>query len=317
LQAPDPSQELLPPQLSSSWLVTSVVQVPLEFAHERQGVLQPLEQHLPSRQMPRAQAPEASQVLFPLQLSSSALATSVVQVPFEFAHERQGVLQPVEQHLPSRQLPLAHSPSVSQSCPRSSRHAPDALHVLLPLQLLSSALLTTVLHAPLEFAHERHAVVQPLAQHVASTQLPLAHWLPVPQDSPSLSLHAPEASQMSFPLQLSSVPLDTTVVQVPFEFAQERQAVVQSSAQQVLSTQLPLTHWASALHDWPSSRLQSPEASHVLFPLQLSSSALETTVVQVPLALPQERQAVEQVLEQQRPSRQKPVAQRASLLPQV
>jgi RIO-like serine/threonine protein kinase len=47
---------------------------------------------------------------------------------------------------------------------------------------------------------------------------------------------------MLVPEQLLSVPLVITVVHVPAAFAQERHAVVQPSAQQVPSWQLPLAH---------------------------------------------------------------------------
>jgi hypothetical protein len=107
-------------------------------------------------------------------------------------------------------------------------HTPAGSQLLVPLQLLSSALATTVVHVPEAFAHDRQGVVQLSAQHVLSMQLPLRHSVPTAQTCPFSFLHTPAASQVLVPLQKLSSPLATMVVQLPAAFAQERQGVVQA-----------------------------------------------------------------------------------------
>jgi hypothetical protein len=122
------------------------------------------------------------------------------------------------------------------------------------------------------------------------------------------SLHAPAASQVFVPVQLLSGPFATTVVHVPLALAQERQGVVQLSAQHVLSWQLALAHSDPTLQGCPSFFLQVPEASQLLAPLQLLSVWLVTKVVHVPAALAHERHGVAQLSAQQVPSMQLPLA---------
>jgi hypothetical protein len=109
--------------------------------------------------------PAASQLLVPLQLLSSWLATTFVQVPAAFAHDRQGVVHAFWQQVPSAQNPLAHSFGPTQAWPVFFLQTPLASHVLTPLQKLSSTLDTTVVHVPLTFAQLRHGVV-----HVSTQQ---------------------------------------------------------------------------------------------------------------------------------------------------
>lgn len=161
------------------------------------------------------------------------------------------------------------------------------------MQLLSGPPVTSVVQVPAALAQERHGVVQLSAQHVESWQLALAHSEPTLHGCPLFFLQEPEASQLLAPLQLSSVWLVTSVVQVPAAFAQERHGVVQASAQQVPSTQLPLAHSLPALQPWPSFFLQLAEASQVLLPVQLSGSSALATGLHAPDALAQERHAVE------------------------
>jgi hypothetical protein len=94
------------------------VHVPFPLLHARQGVLQLSAQQWPSTQRPvthsefdvhpplvclSLQAPSASQIRVPSQLSSSSLRTTVVQVPFALSHERHAALQAPLQQRPSTQ----------------------------------------------------------------------------------------------------------------------------------------------------------------------------------------------------------------------
>jgi RIO-like serine/threonine protein kinase len=109
------------------------------------------------------------------------LATSVVQLPAALAQERHGVVHAFAQQVPSTQKPLAHWVAPVHAWPRSNLQAPLASQVLLPLQVLSSPLVTSVVQVPAALAHERHGVVQASAQQVPSTQLPLRHSAAAPQ----------------------------------------------------------------------------------------------------------------------------------------
>ena len=92
------------------------------------------------------QAPAASQVLVPLQVSSSELAT-VTHVPPAPVQAWQVPQLGVPQQWPSTQLFEAQSPATVQACPLLFLQAPAASQVLVPLQVSSSEL-ATVTHVP-------------------------------------------------------------------------------------------------------------------------------------------------------------------------
>src|SRR5689334_8718803 len=99
-----------------------------------------------------------------------------------------------------------------------------------------------LVHVPAALLHDRQATVQASTQHAPSMQLPVTHAVPAVHavGAVCLSLHAPVASQVLLPLQLSSSALSTLVVHVPAVFAHDRHAPEHASAQQTPSTQRPL-----------------------------------------------------------------------------
>jgi hypothetical protein len=207
-------------------------------------------------------------------------------------------------------LPLTQSVTALQLWPFFFLQFPLASQLLTTLQAFgSSAFVMTVVHVPAEFAQDRQGVVQASAQHVPSTQYPLAHSVLEPQVWPFSLEHTPAALQMLGEAQLSCW-LPTTVVQVPAELAHERHGAVQVSWQHVLSMQFPVAHWPPLVHDCPAFSLHVPVASHWLVPLHpLGSSAL-TIVVQSPgVGLwSQDEQTAQLETSQQTPSRQCPVS---------
>ncbi len=112
--------------------------------------------------------------------------------------------QALEQQKPSEQCPLAHSVAAPQPCPVFFLQSPRESHVLTPLQALSSWFAMTLVHAPDALAHERQGVVQASPQHVPSTQWPLAHSEPRPQDCPFFLPQVPAELHVLVPLQVSS-----------------------------------------------------------------------------------------------------------------
>jgi len=134
------------------------VQVPV--AQLWHALVQPVLQHLPSLQLPLAHcvfkeqfwplssrhAALALQVLLPVHSGLSSADTTLVQVPV--VHVWQVLLQAVLQHLPSLQLPLAHSVLAEQFWAMSLRQLPAALHVLLPMHSGLSSVLVTVTQSP-------------------------------------------------------------------------------------------------------------------------------------------------------------------------
>jgi len=117
-----------------------------------------------------------------------------------------------------------------------------ASQLCVPLQLSSSALVTStqVPPPPVQLWHVPHAMVP---QQWPSTQLPLTQSPAALQAWPETFLHAPVASQLLAPLQLSSVP-DFTAAQMPglAPRLQAWQLPMQAVSQQTPSTQLPVVH---------------------------------------------------------------------------
>jgi hypothetical protein len=114
------------------------------------------------------QAPLASQV--PVQASSSLLITAT-QVPPPPVQAWQAPQDEAVQHLPSTQLPVAHSPGPLQSVPGRDLQAPVASQVLPPTHLSSSADFTGAQVPPPEQVSQTPSQV--VLQQTPSTHLPL------------------------------------------------------------------------------------------------------------------------------------------------
>lgn len=150
-------------------------------------------------------------------LAGSVPAAKVVQVPSADApaaavHAWHVPLQELEQHTPSAQKPLKHSPPTLQAEPAGSfgvqapprqvvpllhcaseaqlaRHAPAPSHVVKPHSLPGSALATTAEQAPFTWApvvsaQASHVPPHTESQQTPSVQNPEVHWLPAVQVEP-------------------------------------------------------------------------------------------------------------------------------------
>ena len=99
------------------------------------------------------------------------------------------------QHVLSTQSPDAHSPAPPHACPFAFLQLPAPSHAFGATHVPSvSPTATLVVHVPLAFAHDLHAVVHPSTQHVPSTQNPDAHSPAPPHACPFCFLHPPAPS---------------------------------------------------------------------------------------------------------------------------
>jgi hypothetical protein len=222
------------------------------------------------------------------------------------------------QHTPSTQKPDAQPPAALHACPILSLQAPLASQVLAPVHESGSSAFFTAAHAPVPLTlHAWHTPQLAVPQHTPSTHSPEAQAAPlVPHAWPFASLQCPAPSHVEPPVHsgvgaVSCVNCASGVVQVPDEFAHEKQGVVQASAQQVLSTQLPDRHSLAAVQPWPFALRQWPAPSHALVPVHapagtVSATPAATGVVQVPAALAHVKHGVAQPSRQQVPSTQLP-----------
>src|SRR5439155_21530994 len=114
----------------------------------------------------------------------------------------------VEQHTALTQLPLAHCAPPVHAWPFESRQLPIPSHAILVLQPVCGPA-GSGWQAPAASAHVAHAPHALDPQHVALTQKVLAHCGPIAHGWPCLSLHAPVASHVLAPVQVSgsSAPL--------------------------------------------------------------------------------------------------------------
>jgi len=166
--------------------------------------------------------------------------------------------------------------------------APVASQVLVPLHtrpVVSSALVTVILHVPVapQFWHWGQL---DCVQQTLSRQLPVAQSVPAPQLCPGFFLHAPVASQVLLPVQVSASSALVTATHVPPAPVQAWQ-VPQDWVQQWLSVQLPDAQSPATEQVWPVLFLHAPEASQVFVPEQVApvvSSALITAMLHKPLA---------------------------------
>jgi len=166
----------------------------------------------------------------------------------------------------------------------------------------------TATHLPTWFvsAHDSHWPVQSASQHTLSVQWLLRQSSATEQAWPCLVLHAPSASQVFVPVQVSASSALVTATQVPpppVQAWQEPQAV---AVQQRPSTQLPVVQSLPSVHVLPGLVLQAPAAVQVLVPVQLSGSSALVMPTHVPLVPVQAWQAAQLVLPQQRLSMQWP-----------
>jgi hypothetical protein len=147
-------------------LATLLVHVPAALPQDLHAAVQASAQQRPSTQYPVAQslassqlcpclalhAPAPSHTLFPPHAGEEfasvlPLTRLVVQVPAAFAHDLHGVVHVLEQHVPSTQLPLAHSLPPEHPWPLFFLQTGAAAleQMFVPLQvapLVSSAFLT-------------------------------------------------------------------------------------------------------------------------------------------------------------------------------
>jgi hypothetical protein len=121
-------------------------------------------------------------------------------------------------------------------------------------------------------------------------------------------LHAPTASQVIVPLQLSASSAALTATQVPPPPVHVWHAAHEAPPQQRPSTQFPLVHSVAAAQVCPLAFLQAPVASHDCAPLHMSSLP-DFTALHVPgdPARLHAKHAVAHALAQQYPSAQKPL----------
>jgi hypothetical protein len=184
------------------------------------------------------------------------------------------------------QFPEAHSAPPEQVCPFAFLHAPLASHVFAPPQVapvVSSALVTVMLHAPLapQFWHWGQL---DCVQHTPSRQFPEAQSVAAPQVCPGFFLHAPKASQVLLPVQVSASSALVTATQVPPAPVQAWQ-VPQDWVQQWLSVQLPDAQSPATEHVWPLLLLHAPVASQEFAPEQVKpvgSSVLAMAILHPP-----------------------------------
>jgi hypothetical protein len=122
------------------------------------------------------QAPVASQLLVPLQLSPSSALVTPTHIPPPPVQAWQAPQEATPQQRPSMQFPLLHSVAAVQVWPAAFLHIPAASHICMPLQLSSPADLTG-LHVPSRPVrlHAVHAPVQAVLQQYPSAHAPLAH----------------------------------------------------------------------------------------------------------------------------------------------
>ena len=91
-------------------------------------------------------SPSELQLDAPVHSGESGALVTGEQVPV--AHVWHASPQAVLQHFPSLQLLDAHSVGPVQDWPFAFLHAPEALHVLLPIHSGSSSVLVTWVHVP-------------------------------------------------------------------------------------------------------------------------------------------------------------------------
>jgi hypothetical protein len=114
----------------------------------------------------------------PPQLAVSLVKGMVRQVPSEPARAqlRQDWVQAALQQTPSAQKPLRQSPGRLQVWPVFFWHWPPAEQLWLPVQLSGSGAPTTLAQVPAAPVHASQVRQELAAQHLPSTQKPLAHW---------------------------------------------------------------------------------------------------------------------------------------------
>ena len=286
-------QVTLPVQVSSSALFTDE-HVPAVLAQLWQVPLQAVLQQRPSTQMPLAhwalavqtppclsrQAPDALQVLAPVQVSVSSAPVTDEQIPDVTAQVWQVPVQALLQQWPSTHRAVAHWPAVVHVCPSLARQAPEALQVFVPVQVSASSALVTGAQVPVTQLWQ--AALQAVLQQTPSTHIPVAHWVPAVHVCPCLARHVPEALQVLVPVQVSGSSALVTDAQVPV--TQVWQLRLQAVLQQRPSTHMPDEHWVPVVHVCPCLATHVPWPLQVLLPVQVSASSALATGEQVPVA---------------------------------
>jgi hypothetical protein len=155
-------------------------------------------------------------------------------------------------------------------------------------------------------ATPEHRFATSAPQTLLLLQVPEAQSAPMVHACPFFFLHAPVASQVLTPVQVSASSALVTTTQVPPAPVQAWQTP-QGWLQQRLSVQVPVAQSPVTVHISPFFALHAPAALHVLAPVQVSASSVLVTTTQVPPAPVQAWQTPQAWL-QQRLSVQVPVA---------
>jgi hypothetical protein len=252
-------------QLSGSGAFVIAVQAPVPVAQVWQLPQALALQHWPSTQKPLRhcvpavqawpgrlrQAPLASQLWFPAQLSGSSALITAAQVPPVPVHAWQVPQLAAPQQWASTQWAEEQSPATEHAWPDLFRQVPAASQVRVPLQVSASSALATVPQVPVELAHVWHEAPQAVLQQCRSAQRPVTQSVPTAQVWPCLVLQAPVESQVSVPMQLSGSSALVTATQVPPPPVQAWHFPQAETPQQWPSMQDPDMHAVPAEHAPP------------------------------------------------------------------
>jgi hypothetical protein len=106
--------------------------------------------------------------------------------PSDLAQTSQALVHAAPQQKPSWAKPLAQAEEFVAGWPVLSRHAPEALHDFVPVQVSGSSALVTGVHAPVPLAHvsQTPPLPQAVAQQILSLQMPEAQSLSVVHVAP-------------------------------------------------------------------------------------------------------------------------------------
>jgi hypothetical protein len=218
------------------------------------------------------------------------LAQVPVEAPvFATTHAWQTPLQPVLQQTPSVHTPLEHCEFVVHAVPFGNVvQCPEPSQVVAPAHSASGSVdPPTAKHVPpgppvFVAEHATHVPMQLVLQQLPSTQLPLVHWVPLPQATPLARVEqvpAPAHTDDAGHSLSGSVP-GVTAAQVPFgcpvfAFVHATHEPLHAVEQQTPSEQIRLSHCDPAAHAAPGS----PQTPPSLFePSQSSSMGLQLSV---------------------------------------
>jgi hypothetical protein len=185
--------------LAPGWPAATIVQVPGVTLHTSQPPAHEALQQYPSTHRVLAHSDPleqvwpffflhtatASHVVAPPQLSPSSALVTVVQAPGADAQVLQASVQEALQQRPSAQNVLAHSDETLQLCPFFLPQVPEALQVMVPVQVSASSAVFTAVQVPAIAEQVWQLPAHDTLQQIPSAQLPDWHWEPDPQLPPS------------------------------------------------------------------------------------------------------------------------------------